>query len=214
MSAALINREKALIFRITHVANVPWILANGVCSRSSSRFDPSFRPIGSPDLIEKRAQRRILVGSGGTLADYVPFYFTPWSPMLLNIKTGKGVAAVPMPEIVFLVSSVPTLAQRRLSFVISDRHAYLETARLATDVEGLGLIDWPLLQARDFRKDRDDPGRFERYQAETLVHSVLPIDALVGIACHGQAQKHELDGQLKRCGVDCTLAVRPEWYFE
>lgn len=56
--------------------------------------DPNFVTIGNPDLIDKRARRAVPLPPGGTLSDYVPFYFTPKSPMLLNIKTGfKGMKA-------------------------------------------------------------------------------------------------------------------------
>ena len=80
--------ENAYIFRITHINNVPWLLANGVHCRNSIDRDPNFHEIGNPDLIDKRAHRVVLVGPGGTLSDYVPFYFTHYSPMLYNIKTG------------------------------------------------------------------------------------------------------------------------------
>ena len=44
--------------------------------------------IGNPDLIDKRTHRIVPAPPGGTLSDYVPFYFTLYSPMLYNIKTG------------------------------------------------------------------------------------------------------------------------------
>ncbi len=40
------------------------------------------------DLIEKRTAHTVPIPPGGSLGDYVPFYFTPWSIMLYNIKTG------------------------------------------------------------------------------------------------------------------------------
>src|SRR3954470_12772585 len=83
-----LSPEKALVFRITHIANVPWILANGLHCRSSAMQDPNFVEIGNPDLIGKREHWAVPVPPGGRLSDYVPFYFTPYSPMLYNIKTG------------------------------------------------------------------------------------------------------------------------------
>ena len=80
--------ERARIFRITHVDNIPWILENGLHCKSSPIQDPSFVQIGNADLISKRAGRMVAGPEGGTLNDYVPFYFTPFSPMLFNIKTG------------------------------------------------------------------------------------------------------------------------------
>jgi|SRR5215218_1829987 len=80
--------EKALIFRATHRSNLPWVLANGLHSRSSVRQDPNFVAIGNTEVIARRQKREVPIPPGGDLADYIPFYFTPYSPMLLNIKTG------------------------------------------------------------------------------------------------------------------------------
>src|SRR5690348_11543782 len=82
--------ESAYIFRITHVDNVAWMLKNGMWCRSSRKFDPNFIAIGSPELIEKRKTHTVPIPPGGTLSDYIPFYFTPWSIMARKINTGHG----------------------------------------------------------------------------------------------------------------------------
>jgi len=85
--------ELGLLFRITHVANLPWLLVNGLHCANGPVQDPNFVAIGNPDLIDKRTKRPVPIAPKGTLADYVPFYFTPKSPMLFNIKTGyNGIA--------------------------------------------------------------------------------------------------------------------------
>ena len=83
-----LNLQAALIFRIVHRDNVPWILDHGLHCRNSPAVDPNFVQIGNPDLISKRHTRPVKGPHGGTLSDYVPFYFTPLSPMFYNIKTG------------------------------------------------------------------------------------------------------------------------------
>lgn len=65
--------EKALIFRITHRDNVPWILDNGLHCQSSEILDPGFVGIGNPELISLRPHRHVDISPGGTLADYIPF---------------------------------------------------------------------------------------------------------------------------------------------
>jgi len=79
-----LNSEKALIFRIVHRLNVPWILEHGMCCRNSGLQDPNYRTIGNPELIDKRQRRHVPIPPSGTLSDYVPFYFTPFTPMLYN----------------------------------------------------------------------------------------------------------------------------------
>ena len=135
--------EKALIFRITHIANVRWLLDHGLHCPSSAVRDPDFRRIGNFDLIAKRAYRVVPTPPGGTLDDYVPFYFTPCTPMLYNIKTGyQGVEQIPMRDIVVLVSSLRRLAEHDVGFVFTDRHAYLQTAEFSGDLSRLARLDW------------------------------------------------------------------------
>ena len=214
MALPFLTAERALIFRITHIANVPWTLDHGLHCRDSGVRDPSFRQIGNPDLIDKRTHRIVPVPPGGALSDYVPFYFTPLSPMLLNIKTGyNGMTRTPMAEIVIFVASVRRLAELGGPFVLTDRHAYLQAAEYANDLQGLERIDWGILQARDFKRVGDNPGKIERYQAEALVHRHLPLDALTGLVCYGPDQKAALEAEMDRRKVPLKVATRPDWYF-
>lgn len=42
----------------------------------------------------------------------------------------------------------------------------------------------------------DDPAKFERYQAEALVHQYCPIEALLGMICYNEKIKSLLEQQL------------------
>ena len=180
-----LSKEKALIFRIIHRDNIPWLIANGVHCKNSQVRDPEFVSIGNLELIDKRHHRTVTCPPFGTLSDYVPFYFTPHSPMLYNIKTGYGgIRKRFNEEIVILVSSLPVLKSLGAPFVFTDRHAYLSAAQFHSDLSMLDQIDWTLLRQRDFRRDPEDPGKLERYQAEALVHQQMQMNALLGIACN------------------------------
>lgn len=208
-----LSPERARIFRITHVENVPWILEHGLTCRSAGVFDPEYRNIGDPELIEKRTAREVPVAPGGTLSDYVPFYFTSRSPMLLNIRTGRNVPAVPMRDIVILVTSLPGLVEQGIPFVFTDQHAYLRAARFYTSLSDLGKVDWEILKRSDFQYDPNDPGKMDRYQAEALVHRHVPVAALGGIICHGEAQRARLQPLLAKAGHATQVVARPEYYF-
>jgi ssDNA thymidine ADP-ribosyltransferase, DarT len=206
--------EKALIFRIVHRDNLPWILDHGLHCRNSGTQTPNYVEIGNPELIAKRTARSVPRPPGGTLGDYVPFYFTPYSPMMLNIKTGHGgIAKRSNDEIVILVSSLRKLNDAGVSFLFTDRHAYLDAARFSSDLEDLEWIDWHNLQNRDFKKDLENPDKFERYQAEALIHRQLPLTCLIGIVCHDVSVESVMKGQLKRRNLTLETAVYPSWYF-
>jgi hypothetical protein len=209
-----LTAERAFIFRIVHRDNLPWILANGLHCRSSDVFDPNYVDIGNPDLIGKRNARAVPMPPGGTLSDYVPFYFTPRSPMLLNIKTGyNGICQRSSSEIVILVSSLHRLYELGREFIFTDRHAYTPLSHYYKDLDRLDHIDWNILQNSDFKRDLEDPGKVERYQAEALVHHSLPMNALVGIACSDAAGVERVDAEVAAQGLAIKVAARPNWYF-
>ncbi|WP_339652130.1 type II toxin-antitoxin system toxin DNA ADP-ribosyl transferase DarT [Halopseudomonas pelagia] len=209
-----LNPDKALIWRITHRRNMPWILANGLHAVNSQARSSDWVTIGNQELIDRRGTRSVPLAPGGMLNDFVPFYFTPFSPMLLNIHTGRGgVAQVPNADIVILVSSLYRVAELSLPFVFTDRHAYTQTANYYNDLAGLRFIDWPLLQQRNFKRDPDDPEKVERYQAEALIYRQAPIQALLGVVCNTPQVKSELEEQVARTGVQLDVYCRPQWYF-
>ena len=206
--------DKAFIFRIIHRDNLAWILEHGIYCRSAEKVNPAYVDIGNPELISKRNSRPIAVAPGRTLSDYVPFYFTPRSPMLLNIKTGyNGVRQRRNDEIVILVSSLYKVRDHPIDFLFTDRHAYLQTAVFYSDLAGLSKIDWTILQNSDFKRDNDDLGKFERYQAEALIHLHMPTEALLGIACVNQTVAGQMRDQIARAGLALKVAVTPGWYF-
>ena len=209
-----LNPDKALIFRITHVSNVAWILANGLHCSNSAHSDPNYVSIGNSEIITRRAARIVPVAPAGTLSDYVPFYFTPYSPMLYNIKTGRvGIMQRPMSEIAILVSSLPEIQRLAIPFVFTDRHAVLEAAEFFNHLDRLDRIDWPRLRARDFRRDPDDPGKFERYQAEALIHRHVPITAILGIICYRNEEQTKIETICGTLNLRPKVLCKPDWYF-
>lgn len=209
-----LTAEQAWVFRITHIDNVPWILRNGLHCPNAQTVDPNFVQIGNPDLIKKRANCGVPIPPGGTLSDYVPFYFTPLTPMLYNIKTGRnGTQARSMDEIVILVSSLPTVAKLNLPIVFTDRHAYSRAAQFSSNLDDLKRIDWTILAAHDFKRDPDDPEKIDRYQAEALIHQHVPVSALRGLACFGPAQESRLNGMLAAAGVSLKVLAKHDWFF-
>ena len=56
---ASLNPEKALIWRIVHRDNLPWILDNGLHCGNGGVQAPGWVSIGNPELIEKRANHPV-----------------------------------------------------------------------------------------------------------------------------------------------------------
>jgi len=209
-----LNPEKALIFRIVHRVNVSWILSHGIYCRNSTIQDPSYRTIGNPELIEKRRSRDVPIPPAGVLSDYVPFYFTPFSPMMYKIKSGHGgMTKVPNEDVVIFVSSLYKIEAAQIPYVFTDSHAYLQTAQFYNKLSDLSEIDWPLLRSKDFKHDSDDPGKFERYQAEALVHKHVPVEAFIGAVCYTDGVKDSLMQIVEAKGLELKVVKQTGWYF-
>jgi len=209
-----LNPEKALIWRIIHRDNLPWVLAHGLHCGNSALRAPNWVSIGNSELIDKRARHAVPVPPGGLLNDYIPFYFTPFSVMMRNIRSGRGgVQQRSNDEIVILVSSLHHITKQGLPFLFTNMHAYYRWASYYDDLAHLDQVDWPLLQARDFRRDENDPVKFERYQAEALIHKHCPVSGLIGIVCHSETGKMSAQSQIDANGLNLPIYVRPDWYF-
>ena len=211
--ATTLNPEKALIFRIIHRDNLPWILDHGLHASNGEIADPNYRNIGNVDLIGRRNQRKVRVGPGGALSDYVPFYFTPFSIMMYNIHTGYNVRQVPNEEILIVVSSLARIAELQIPFVFTDQHAYPAMANYYTDLGDLSKIDWTLLNRKDFQHDPDDPGKKERYQAEALIWKHVPLSALLGICSCNADVDANVTTELQNRKLVLQSIVQRGWYF-
>jgi hypothetical protein len=209
-----LNSKNALIWRIVHIGNIPSIFKDGCLCRNDAPDGAKYIDIGNLELIEKRRKRVVPCHPGGTLGDYVPFYFTPYSPMLYSIKTGhNGHPKKPMDEIVILCASLHNLVQRNVEFVFTDRHAMMEVAKFSGDLRDLSMIDWEQLQRRNFKR-QENPEPFEKYQAEALVFKQMPFDALTGVVCFNDDAQTKVEQMAERRGLNLNVVKRPNWFFQ
>ena len=211
--APTITQESANIFRITHRENIPWIFENGLYCPDSPIVDPNFVSIGHKEIIERRRTLVVPIPPGGTFADYVPFYFTPYSPMLYTIVTGYGVPHRSRDEIVIMRSSLPILHEAKKAFVFSDQHAVTLLAEFYRDLADLDRIAWDILGARDFKRDPSDPLKFERYQAEALVHESLGLDLIEEFVCYDQAVRDDLRAKAAERDIGVVIRTEQSWYL-
>jgi hypothetical protein len=206
--------DGAYIFRITHRDNIPWIVQNGLRCRNSNVVDPNFVAIGNPELIDKRRMQMVPCPPGGHLSDYVPFYFTPHSVMMFQIKTGyNGIRHRSNDEIAIIVSSLRKLRERNIPFLFTDRHASLRAVEYFSDLEELARLDWEIWRNRDFRGDPEYLDKKDRYQAEALVHRHLPIDCVLGVVCYSNDAVNAVKQRLGEAAEGIKIATKPSWYF-
>lgn len=165
------------IYHITHIRNLPGILREGGlwCDSESEQRGLAEVSIAHRHIKERRAQKPVPCAACGTLADYVPFYLAPRSPMLYAIHKGNVQTYTEgQKPILHLVSSAEVVQEAGLAFTFTDGHAEMDISTFFTDLNDLEKIDWDIMQSRYWYDTLKDGDRKRRRQAEFLVHSFFP----------------------------------------
>ncbi len=188
------------IYHITHTRNLASSISQGGLCCDMLTADRALTPVGiaHSHIKARRARRQVLAGTGGTLADYVPFYFARRSPMLYAIDHGfvAGYTEGQRP-IVHLVTSAERIAQQGLRFAFTDGHADMALSRFFDDLQALNQIDWQVMQAPFWNDTAEDGDRKRRRQAEFLVHHFFPWTLVEEIGVIGRQVAHDVQQSLQ-----------------
>lgn len=168
-----------------------------------------------------RRRRAVPVPPGGVVADYVPFYFAPRSPMLYRIACDRrdriiGRYGDGQDPLVYLVSSVGQVIASGATWLATDGNAAAAVTHFTPAADRLAsFIDWPLMSEAIWANDTADPDRQRRRMAELLVHRRLPLSALLGFATRTRETERRLGTILAAAArAGDYVAVRPDWHYE
>lgn len=203
--------NKIGLFRMMHIDNVPHVLQAGITHVSSPNANPAYVPIGDSSLISSRSQFEM--PNGKTLGSYIPFYFGVRMPMLYVIQKGFNmVQAIPPEKIVYCVSTVQKMIDHNLLFVFTNGHAVDGFTEFfdKEDVQNIDtLIDQQAIRAKYWNQDNDNDLK-RRKEAEFLVESDIPPEAIVRWLVYNEAAKTELRSK----GIpENQIVAKPEYYF-
>ncbi len=199
------------IFHITHLENLEAILHTGGLLPYAQK-PPKRQSVAYGHIQARRAEVVVPVGPRGRLHEYVPFFFCPRPPMLYAIHTQSTNYQGGQRPILHLVSSVQRVAEARLPFVFTDRHAAVRHARFFHKLEHLKALDWDAIGASRWAEPRE---KREKKQAEFLVKGLFPWELVEEIGV--------MDGEIQGL-VQAILArfpslphppvrVRRGWYY-
>lgn len=206
------------IYHITHVHNLPSILAaGGLISDVDmlTRGGPA-TSIGMGGIKERRLALPVKCHGGDTVGQYVPFYFGPRSIMLylicmanhpeLAYRGGQG----PIVHLEADFKAAIAWAEangKRWAFTLSNAGAVYSEFR--KDARDLGEVNWEAVEARDFR----DPTVKEGKQAEFLVQDFFPWTLVRRIGVRSAVQHSEVVRALAGAAHRPPVEVLPDWYY-
>ncbi|WP_068810604.1 type II toxin-antitoxin system toxin DNA ADP-ribosyl transferase DarT [Pseudohongiella nitratireducens] len=217
------------LFHITSIDNLAAIFQQGelVSKTRGEALHLGYHNIAHAGAQSKRAARAVIDPPGGTIHDYVPFYFAPRSPMLSAIHHGQVAGCnYGQSDIVHFELLVRRVIDENAEIVFYDRNATKAYSVPYTDPYQLkNAIAWDLLTepptldgfCRYFH-DRHEPAKYmdrcEKRQAEFLVKKAVPIDWFTRIGVMNDHAAQLVLGLAEAAGVNVSVQIMPEWYFQ
>jgi hypothetical protein len=204
------------IYHITHLRNIPNIIKDGGlwCDQVVMQRKLAYVSIAHQHIKDRRAQKSVPGMPGSKLADYVPFYFAPRSPMLYVISKG-GVAGYSggQQPILHLVSSAEAIQAAGLTFTFTDGHAEMDISRFFTELRDLNKIDWDVMQSRQWADTLEDGDRKRRRQAEFLVQRFFPLNLIERIGVINHTLRLQVTALFPDPGSRPSISLEPAWYY-
>lgn len=204
------------IYHITHVANLDSIITFGglCCDQINTKLHPASTGIAHQNIKDRRAKNHVPLGPGGVLADYVPFYFAPRSPMLYAIHRGvveryKGGQT----PVVHLVAYIEDVVAQGVPFVFTDGHADMDITDYFCDLCDLDKVDWQIMSSKYWHDTNQDLDRKRRRQAEFLVYRIFPWKLVAEIGVINTNMADIVAQAIAKATVRPPISIHPEWYY-
>jgi hypothetical protein len=210
--------EQPKIYHITHVDNLPNILAQQCLLSDAAMIarGGANATIGMSTIKARRLNLPISCLESVQVGDCVPFYFCPRSVMLYLISCNNH------PDLVYRGGQGPIIhleadlhevvayaqaQQQPWAFSLSNAGAFYSEFRAS--LEHLHEINWQAVQATDFRSAAIKEGK----QAEFLLHSPFPWSLVQRVGVRSHTIKDKVQDMLNRAVHRPPLELTPHWYY-
>ncbi len=217
------------LFHITSIDNLTAIFKQGtlLCKQRTDQESIDYQNIAHAGTQSARANRPVIDPPGGSIHDYVPFYFAPRSPMLSAIHNGKVKnCSYSQEDIVhFELIAKHALAKGMKAFVFYDRNATKIYSKPYTDRAVLkDVVDWDILTeeptldgfCKYFYDQHDNPryiDRMEKRQAEFLIKDQVPVAWFSRIGVINETKAQKVRCLIERFEVNLRVDVMTDGYF-
>jgi len=199
------------IYHFTHVDNLVRLLGTGMllCKNEMAAKNSQFRSSAFESVQSHRENFPVPVSKGGTIHDYVPFYFNSLSPMLFTINCGN-VENIIMKELIFFKTSAQTVAASGSDFAFTDGHGIMDLSDYYDDLNDLDQVPWSVINARYWNDFQD--GRRLR-QSEFLVYKSFNWNLVEVIGVYNQEMKEHVEQLTSNLQQPPVVEVKRNWYF-
>lgn len=209
------NFNKIWLYRIVHIDNIEYLLKHGMFNKSHEQADPNYKSIGDSNLILQRNDYSVGINPpNGQLGEYIPFYFGPWSPMLLNIKTGyRGVTKIPQEEIVYICCNIQTIIDCCDLWCFTDGHAKNAITTFFNDITNLNYVDLAIAKGQRWNNIEQDMDRMRKKQAEFLVKFHVPPNCIGNIVAYDDDANEKISKLVNESGHTIKVHTLRKFYY-
>jgi hypothetical protein len=202
---------KIWLYRITHIANLEHDLLHGLHIAKSPYANPHYFQIGDSTLINYRKDIAAPDPPGGTLADYIPFYLGPRSPMLFQIATGwEDIQKYPQEDIIYYITSLAVIKSAGLHYFFIDGHARSRTSTAYTVEADLQKLDWDAIYATNWRSDDSDLRRKEKKQSKLLVKGYVPFSCIEHLGVFNKNAEQKVVYLFNSHSINIPIKISPQ----
>ncbi len=205
------------IYHIVHVDHLPSIVATGGLLSDAMVQAQALvgTMIGMNNIKQRRLTELQLASHPGLFVGAcVPFYFCPRSVMLYLIHRRNPELTYQNGQepIIHLQADLRTVVEwanaqpARWAFTLSNAGSYFFEDR--SDLARLGEINWPAVQATDWRG-----GLKEGKQAEFLLEQQFPWHLVERIGVTNRLIYQQVVNALPARGHRPQVEIRPDWYY-
>ena len=184
-------RMQTLLYHLTDINNLPSIFANGLRPRSQLQ---NFSDVADPQIIASRQQFK--------LENYVPFHFFARNPfdgaVQLNNKSKKFA----------LIAVQRSVACQNNWSIIPQHPLASQTIQLFDYQSGMDVIEWDVMDQRDYHDDRCK----SVCMAECLSPTIVPVSSFFAIYVKSESDKAILDRLKVQYGLSCYINVNVKMF--
>lgn len=209
------------IFHITHIKNLPSIVANGALysDRRVQTQQVQTALVGMNDIKTRRlTSLRVNCCPGKFVGDFVPFYFCPRSVMLYLLHRGNHPGLTytgGQAPIVHLQADLRAVVQwaqansRAWAFTEANAGAFYTQGRFYSSLAELSRVNWAAVRNSDFRLPMVKEGK----QAEFLFYDSFPWELIEKVGVYSVAVRTQVQQALANCSHRPPADVESTWYF-
>lgn len=196
------KHEDKYLYHFTHIENLESIVKNGFLSTNEKdRLAIDHKDVANDNIQLRRHNMKVPVGPGGTVHDYVPFYFCTRNPMLLSLVLSKNIDQMFM---IFFAVPIKKILEETVLYT----DASANTASPPTfygEVKDIDKLNWDLILLQTWMPKTN----IEKHQkmAEALVYKSMPISDVETIIVWNPSMKQAVEDIFKNNNVKCPNVI-------